>query len=98
VIRIRLPAQLRSLARLDGEIEVDVAGPVTLGAVLDALEGSYPALVGTIRDRTSGRRRPMVRLFADGLDLSDAAPGTPLPDAVVRGDQPLLVVGAIAGG
>jgi sulfur-carrier protein len=98
VIRIRLPAQLRSLARLEGEIEVDVASPVTLGTVLDALEAGYPALVGTIRDRTSGRRRPMVRLFADGEDLSDAAPGTPLPDAVARGDQPLLIVGAIAGG
>ncbi len=98
MIRVRLPAQLRSLARLDGEVEVDVAGPVTLGAVLDALEAGHPSLVGTIRDRTSGQRRAMVRLFADGEDLSDADPSTPLPDVVARGGQPLLIVGAIAGG
>jgi sulfur-carrier protein len=98
VIRVRLPAQLRGLANLDGEVVVAVGEPVTLGAVLDALEADHPSLVGTIRDRTSGQRRAMVRLFADGEDLSDAAPGTPLPEAVACGDQPLLVVGAIAGG
>lgn len=98
MIRIHLPPQLRALARVDGEVAVDVAEPVTLGGLLDAVEAQYPALVGTIRDRTTGARRPMVRLFADGEDLSHAAPTTPLPAAVALGRRPFLVVGAIAGG
>jgi sulfur-carrier protein len=98
VIRVHLPPQLRTLARVDGEVEVAVAEPVTLAGLLDAVEAAHPALVGTIRDRSTGERRPMVRLFADGEDVSDAPPTAPLPDAVASGRQPFLVVGAIAGG
>jgi sulfur-carrier protein len=98
VIRVHLPPQLRTLARVDGEVEVAVSEPVTLGRVLDAVEAAHPALAGTIRDRATGQRRPMVRLFADGEDLSDAPPSEPLPEAVRSGRQPFLVVGAIAGG
>lgn len=98
MIRVRLPAQLRTLANVDGELEVDVVPPATLGAVLDAVEAGYPTLEGTIRERTTGARRPMIRFFAEGEDLSDAPPDAVLPDAVARGHEPLLVVGAIAGG
>ncbi len=98
MIRVHLPPQLRSLARVDGEVEVAVAEPATLGSVLDAVEAAHPALSGTIRDRATGQRRPMVRLFADGEDLSDAPPTAPLPEAVRSGQQPFLVIGAIAGG
>lgn len=98
MIRVHLPPQLRTLARVDGEVEVAVAEPVTLAGLLEAVEAAHPALVGTIRDRSTGERRPMVRLFADGEDLSDAPPTAPLPDAVTSGRQPFLVVGAIAGG
>jgi len=98
VIRVHLPPQLRTLARVDGEVEVAVSEPVTLGRVLDAVEAAHPALSGAIRDRSTGQRRPMVRLFADGEDLSDAPPDEVLPAAVSSGSQPFLVIGAIAGG
>lgn len=98
MIVVNLPPQLRALARVDGGVSVAVADPVTLGRLLDIVEEEYPALIGTIRDRSTGERRPMVRLFADGEDLSDAAPSQPLPEAVATGQRPFLVVGAIAGG
>jgi len=98
VIRVVLPAHLRTLARVSGEVEVDVAGPATQRAVLDALEAGYPMLRGTIRDRVTLRRRAFVRFFACGEDLSHEPPDDPLPDAVVRGAEPFLVVGAMAGG
>ncbi|MEV1295301.1 MoaD/ThiS family protein [Pseudonocardia sp. NPDC049635] len=98
-VRVRLPAQLRRLAGVDGEVAVPVAGPpVLLGAVLDALEHRHPQLCGAVRDRPSGRRRPYVRYFACEQDLSHCPAGTALPPAVARGDEPLLVVGAMAGG
>ena len=98
MIRVVLPAHLRTLARVDGEVKVPVAGPATQGAVLDALEDAYPMLRGTIRDRATGRRRAFVRFFACGEDLSHEAPDAPLPDAVATGAEPFLVVGAMAGG
>jgi hypothetical protein len=98
VIRVVLPYHLRTLARVGGEIELEVAGPVTQRALLDALEARYPMLRGTIRDAGSGRRRPFLRFFACAEDLSDLSPDAPLPDAVVAGAEPYLVVGAIAGG
>jgi hypothetical protein len=98
VIRVDLPAHLRTLARVSGEVSVDVHGAVTIGAVLDALEASYPVLRGTIRDRVTQKRRPFVRFFACEEDWSHEAPDTPLPDAVAAGSEPLLVVGAMAGG
>ena len=97
-IRVRLPTHLRRLARIDGEVQVDVAGPVTLGAVLDAVETRHPELRGAIRDRATGRRRAFVRFFACEQDLSHEPPDSPLPEAVSRGAEPLLVVGAMAGG
>jgi sulfur-carrier protein len=97
-IRVKLPTHLRRLARVDGEVCVDVADPVTLAAVLDAVETRHPELRGAIRDRATGRRRAFVRFFACEQDLSHAAPEVPLPDAVTRGSEPLLVVGAMAGG
>ena len=98
MIRIVLPAHLRTLADVGNEITIDVEGPVTLGAVLNALEARYPVLRGTIRDHTTGRRRPFVRFFACERDLSHDPPDTPLPDAIVHGTEPFLVVGAMAGG
>ncbi len=98
MIRVVLPYHLRVLARVGGEIELEVAGPVTQRALLDALEARYPMLRGTIRDPGSGRRRPFLRFFACAEDLSDAPPEAPLPAAVVGGTEPYLVVGAIAGG
>jgi molybdopterin converting factor small subunit len=98
MIRVVLPAHLRTLSRVDGEVLVDVEGQATLGAVLDALEASYPVLRGTIRDRATQKRRPFVRFFACQEDLSHEPPGVVLPDEVVRGAEPLLVVGAMAGG
>ena len=97
-IRVRLPTHLRRLARIDGEVQVDVAGPVTLAAVLDAVESRHPELRGAIRDRATGRRRAFVRFFACEEDLSHEPPDTPLPEPVTRGAEPLLVVGAMAGG
>ncbi len=98
MIRVVLPSPLRVLARIEGEVLLEVDGPPTQRALLDALEANHPALVGTIRDRGTGRRRACVRFFACGQDFSDAAPDDPLPGAVVSGFEPFLVVGAIAGG
>ena len=98
MIRVILPAHLRTLARVDGEVKVDVAGPVTVGAVLDALEAAYPMLRGTIRDQVTRQRRAFLRFFACEEDLSHDPPDTPLPEAVASGAEPLLVVGAMAGG
>lgn len=97
-IRIAMPHQLRQLARVSGEVTVAVAPPCTVAATLDALEAAYPALVGTIRERTSGSRRPMIRIYAAGEDLSDAPQATPLPAPVAEQREPLRLVGAIAGG
>jgi hypothetical protein len=97
-IRIVLPAHLRALARVDGDVTVDVSGPVTQRAVLDALEAQYPMLCGTIRDHVTHRRRAFVRFFACEQDLSNDLPDAALPDAVQAGDEPFLVVGAMAGG
>jgi len=98
MIRVVLPAHLRALAQVDGEVRLDVGEPVTQGAVLDALEERYPMLVGTIRDRGTGRRRAFVRFFACEQDLSHEAPDEPLPVAVASGAEPYLIVGAMAGG
>ena len=97
-VRIAVPAQLRDLAKVEGQITVDVVPPVTLAAALEALEAAHPTLLGTVRDRATGARRAMVRIYADGEDYSDAAPTTELPAAVVQGRQPLRLVGSIAGG
>ena len=98
MIRVVLPAHLRTLARADGEVKVHVESPATLGAVLDALEDAYPMLRGTIRDHATQRRRAFVRFFACKQDLSNELPDSPLPDAVALGAEPFLVVGAMAGG
>jgi molybdopterin synthase sulfur carrier subunit len=98
MIRVELPYHLRNLARVGLEVEVDVAGPVTQRAVLDALEDRYPVLRGTIRDHVTLQRRPFLRFFACEQDLSHDEPDTLLPDAVARGKEPFMVVGAIAGG
>jgi len=98
MIRVVLPAHLRSLARVEGEVDLPVEGEVTQNSVLDALEARYPVLRGTIRDQVTHQRRPFVRFFACQEDLSHDSPDTPLPDAVARAEEPFLVVGAIAGG
>jgi molybdopterin converting factor small subunit len=98
MIRVVLPAHLRTLARVDGEVKVAVEGPVTLRAVLDALEASYPMLRGTIRDHVTRERRPFLRFFACEEDLSHEPVDAALPDAVAKGAEPFLIVGAIAGG
>ena len=98
MIRVVLPFHLRNLARVDGEVELEVAAPVTIRAVVDALEASYPALRGTIRDHDTMKRRPFVRFFACKEDLSLESPETELPDDVVSGKEPFLIVGAMAGG
>jgi hypothetical protein len=98
MIRVILPTHLRTLARIDGEVQLEVAGPVTQSAVLDALEARYPMLRGTLRDHATQQRRAFVRFFACAQDLSHIAPDTPLPAAVAQGTEPLLVVGAMAGG
>ena len=98
VIRVALPAHLRTLARVDGEVELQVSGRVTQGAVLDALEARYPMLRGTIRDHRNGKRRAFVRFFACQQDLSHEPPQAPLPHAVASGAEPYLIVGAMAGG
>jgi sulfur-carrier protein len=98
MIRVVLPTHLRRLARVDGEVMVEAAAPATQGSVLDALEASYPVLRGTIRDHVTLRRRPFVRFFACEQDLSHEAPDAPLPESVAKGDEPLLIVGAMAGG
>ena len=98
MIRVVLPAHLRTLAHVDGEVQLQVDGPVTQRAVLDSLEARYPVLCGTIRDRHSGKRRAFVRFFACEQDLSHESPDDELPDPVARGDEPYLIVGAMAGG
>ena len=98
MIRVELPFHLRTLARVDGEVQLEVGSPVTLRSVLDALEARYPVLRGTIRDHVTLRRRPFVRFFAGKEDLSLEPPETKLPDAVATGDEPFLIVGAMAGG
>jgi sulfur-carrier protein len=98
MIRVVLPAHLRTIARVDGDVHLDVEGPVTQGSVLDALEAAYPALSGTIRDRSTRQRRAFVRFFACEQDLSHDPPDAPLPEAVATGAEPFLVVGAMAGG
>ena len=98
MIRVVLPPHLRTLAMVDGEVELQVRGPVTQGSVLDALEAQYPVLRGTIRGQVTRQRRPFVRFFACQEDLSHEPPDAPLPDAVVTGAEPFMVVGAIAGG
>ena len=98
MIRVVLPFHLRTLARVDGEVELDVEGRATQRSVLDALEARYPTLRGTIRDHGTEKRRPLVRFFACGEDLSNEPPDSPLPEAVATGSEPYLVVGAMAGG
>ncbi len=97
-IRIILPPHLRGLARISGELHLEVAGTPTVRSVLDALEATYPMLQGTIRDHVTQQRRPFLRFFACEEDLSHESPDAPLPDAVVSGKEPLLILGAIAGG
>ena len=98
MIRVVLPFHLRNLARLEGEVELEVAPPVTIRAVLDALEKKFPVLQGTIRDHDTLKRRPFVRFFAFKEDLSLESPETVLPDEIVKGAEPFLIVGAMAGG
>jgi len=98
MIRVRLPTPLRTLAHVGSEVQVEVAGEATLASVLSALEADYPMLRGTLRDQASGQRRPFIRFFACGQDLSHEAPSAPLPSTVASGAEPLLVVGAMAGG
>jgi hypothetical protein len=98
MIRVVLPVHLRTLARLEGEARLEVGGPATLRTVLEALEAAYPVLRGSIRDHVTLRRRPFVRFFACEQDLSLESPDTPLPNAVATGAEPLLIVGALAGG
>ena len=98
MIRVVLPPHLRGLARITGEVTFGLDGQPTQSAVLDALEASYPMLRGTIRDHISQQRRPFLRFFACGTDLSHEPPDAPLPDAVASGAEPLLIIGAVAGG
>ena len=98
MIRVVLPAHLRTLARVEGEVTLEVQGQATQRSVLDALEASYPMLLGTLRDHVTQQRRPFVRFFACEEDLSHESPDAPLPEAVAKGKEPFLVVGAIAGG
>jgi hypothetical protein len=98
MIRVALPYHLRNLARAEGEVQLEVASPVTVRAVLDALEARYPVLCGTIRDHGTLRRRPFVRFFACKEDLSLEPPDTILPEPVITGAEPFLIVGAMAGG
>ena len=97
-VRVVLPAHLKALARVSGEVAVEVEGPVTPASVLDAVESRYPVLLGTMRDRVTGRRRSLVRFYACQEDLSHEPVDDPLPPAVVAGSEPFLVVGAMAGG
>jgi len=98
MIRVILPYHLRTLAKVDGEVQLEVAGEATVGSVIDALEARYPMLRGTIRDHVTHERRPFLRYFACEQDLSLDPPDTPLPDAIASGREPFLVIGAIAGG
>ena len=98
MIRVVLPVHLRTLARVDGEVLLEVDGPVTQRSVLDALEARYPMLRGTVREHATRKRRAYVRFYACEQDLSHDAPDTPLPDAVAKGDEPFIIVGAMSGG
>jgi molybdopterin synthase sulfur carrier subunit len=98
MIRVVLPAHLRTLAKAHGEVELEIQGPVTQRSVLDALEARFPMLSGTIRDHVTQQRRPFLRFFACEEDLSHQLPDAPLPEAVASGAEPLLIIGAIAGG
>ncbi|MBI3431089.1 MAG: MoaD/ThiS family protein [Hydrogenophilales bacterium] len=97
-VRVVLPYHLYTLARCEAELALDIAGPVTLRTVLDTLEAAYPPLAGAVRDRATGQRRPLIRFYACQDDCSNLAMDAPLPDAVATGREPLVVVGAIAGG
>ncbi|MEX0741399.1 MAG: MoaD/ThiS family protein, partial [Phycisphaeraceae bacterium] len=97
MVRVELPQHLRILAEVEREVSLEVSPPITQRAILDALEARYPALSGTMRDHVTHRRRPMIRFFACGKDLSHEDPDTPLPPAVASGDEPFFIVGAIAG-
>ncbi|HET7151708.1 MAG TPA: MoaD/ThiS family protein [Candidatus Acidoferrum sp.] len=97
-IRVVLPPHLRGLAKISGEIKLEIPGPVTVRSVLDALEANYPMLQGTIRDHVTQQRRPFLRFFACEEDITHESPDAPLPDEVVTGKEPLLIIGAIAGG
>jgi len=97
-VRVVLPAHLRAMAKVQGEIHLDVAGGVTQRSVLDALEGEFPMLLGTIRDRATAKRRAFIRFYACEQDLSHEEPDAPLPERVVRGEEPFMVIGAMAGG
>ena len=98
MIRVVLPQHLRTLARVGGEVEIDVKGQVTLRSVLDALENAYPVLRGTIRDHVTQQRRPFLRFFVCAEDWSHQAPDSPLPKEIISGAEPFLIIGAIAGG
>ncbi len=98
MIQVVLPPHLRTLARVSGKVALEVEGPVTQRSILDALEAKYPALRGTIRDHVTRRRRPFIRFFACEEDWSDAPPDAPLPASVAAGEEPFLIVGAMAGG
>ncbi len=98
MVRVQLPFHLRTLAQVQGEVVLDVPAPVTIRAVLDALEARYPMLCGTIRDHVTAKRRPFVRFFACQNDYSNDSTDAPLPDAIGSGEEPLLIIGAIAGG
>lgn len=98
MIRVVIPHHLRTLTGVGREVELHIDGPATQRSVLDALEARYPVLRGTIRDHTTRQRRPFIRFFACGLDLSHESPDAPLPDAVIEGDEPFRIVGAMAGG
>jgi sulfur-carrier protein len=97
-VRVVLPAHLRAMAKVQGEISVEIPGEVTQRAVLDAVEQQFPMLLGTIRDRETAKRRAFVRFFGCGEDLSHEEPDSPLPDRIVRGEEPFMVIGAMAGG
>jgi molybdopterin synthase sulfur carrier subunit len=98
MIRVVLPVHLRTLARVDDEVKLEVADPVTQRTILDALEVSYPVLRGTIRDQVTQRRRALVRFFCCGEDFSHETPDAPLPDAIAKGTEPFFIIGAMAGG
>jgi sulfur-carrier protein len=98
VIRVQLPFHLRNLARIDGELHIEVPPPVTIASTISAIEARYPMLRGTIRDHATHNRRPFIRFFACKEDLSLDPPETPLPDSIVKGEEPFLIVGAMAGG
>ena len=98
MIRVVLPAHLKNLAHVTGEVRLEVAGPVTVRLILDTLEAQYPMLLGTIRDRHSGKRRAFVRFYACEQDLSNDSPDVPLPEEVIAGKEPFIILGAMAGG